>query len=601
VGEPSQFFVREDAEDERDLFKLGLESHQLQGIYLQPDPPRVNNSATLATTIVEGVTLPQSTVIERLAAQLGLGSTGQTLIGKPGERISFGCSQRIRHTLAPDNSSITFATSEELINHWLCVLSFDVKRDWTWDGLLDQGIEVQRTKQFTGEAATAQDEIVGYVNWQQTASRLATTQPDRSRTRLLFIDAVEPKKELGKPATLAHPFPNTIDVAYALTPRFLPAVDPDAAQREHVARDVRLPASTVPAQVPKIVAAGYALSPYQRDHAYSQTAVRERFLWLEFAEPIRDPQDGYFARVLAYAPDPLLAVPNPDLAFVRQDDPPLPVAPELIRVITHGQGNDAAGLDAMQPMAAETPEPSTPLLKITPVHYLLPLPPGLHAESPELFGFFTYELRVGHTQALWCTAQGRFGHPTRLSGVQHPAPALKVLAERTPGAMSVTAPYASAVFSGRNVTSRPPKTELWCMLYAQVSQADARQNRNLLLAEARLDMPEQKIDVQAFLSKRQYLKPTEFNALAVNLDATASGVFSWTEGEIRGLLDAFHLAHDTPLSVLAVEMMPRYDQYLLFADRETDQVRPLSTELGQYRILRTSPLVAAPDVCCEKC
>jgi hypothetical protein len=78
-------------------------------------------------------------------------------------------------------------------------------------------------------------------------------------------------------------------------------------------------------------------------------------------------------------------------------------------------------------------------------------------------------------------------------------------------------------------------------------------------------------------------------------------VFAWSENEIRGQLEAFHLAQDTPLSVLAVEMMPRYDQYLLFTDRESDSIRPLSTELGQYRILRTSPLVAAPAVCCENC
>ena len=52
-----------------------------------------------------------------------------------------------------------------------------------------------------------------------------------------------------------------------------------------------------------------------------------------------------------------------------------------------------------------------------------------------------------------------------MSGVQHPAPPLTVLTERTPGGMSVTAPFAVAVFDGRNVTSRPPKTEIWCMLY----------------------------------------------------------------------------------------------------------------------------------------
>lgn len=97
----------------------------------------------------------------------------------------------------------------------------------------------------------------------------------------------------------------------------------------------------------------------------------------------------------------------------------------------HGNDNDNAGIDAMQPMVEETADPSTPLVKVTPVHYLLPLPPGLHAESPELFGFFTYELRVGHTNRIWSTARGRFGHPTRMSGVQHPAPPLKVLTERS--------------------------------------------------------------------------------------------------------------------------------------------------------------------------
>ena len=603
VGESFEFFVREDADDEKNFFQLGLESHQLQGVYLQPDPPQVNNPATLVATTVEGVALPQSTVMERLAAQLGLEPKGQTLIGKAGERIQFGCSNRIRHTLAPDNSSITFATSEELINHWLCVLSFDVQRDWTWDGLVNSGIEVTRQRQFTGEPATAEnDVVVGFISWQRTASRLAATKPDRSRTRIMFIDAVEPKKELGKPATIANPFPNTIDVAYTLTPAFVSAVGPDASEREAQTRDVRLPATTIPAQVPKIVAAGYALSPYQRNHDYSETAVRERFLWFEFADPIQDPHDTYFARVLAYAPDPLLAFPNPDQLLVRQDDPPLSIAPELIRVISHGQGNDGAGLDAMQPMTAETPEPSTPLVKVTPVHYLLPLPAGLHAESPELFGFFTYELRVGHTHALWCTAQGRFGHPTRISGVQHPAPALKVLAQRTPGGMSVTAPHAVAVFNGRNVTSRPPKTEIWCMLYAQVLQADARQRRNVLLAEARLDLAKAKdFDLQKFLAIRQGLELRAFNDVPVNLDAAPTGMFAWSENEIRALLDAFHLAPDTPLSVLAVEMMPRYDQFLLFRDREIDFVRPLSTELGQYRILRTSPLVAAPEVCCEDC
>jgi hypothetical protein len=603
VGESTQFFVREDANDEHDFFVLAPESHQLQGIYLQPDPPQINNLQTLVATIVAGTELTQSTVIERLAAQLGLDPKGQTLVGRPGQRIQFGCSNRIRHTLAPDNSSITFATADELINHWLCVLIFDVQRDWTWDGLASAGIRIERQAQFTGEGAAPPPAIVGYVGCPRTASRLSTTDPDRSRTRIVFIDAVEPKKSLDAIGPLDNPFPNTLDITYTVTPAFIAAVPGGVADREAQTRDLRLPVTTIPAQVPKIVAAGYALSPYQRTHDYSETAVRDRAIWFEFEEPIKDPHDTYFARVLAYAPDPLLAFPNPDQILVRQDDPPLAIDPELIRVITHGQGNDAAGLDAMQPMTPETPDPSTPLVKISPVHYLLPLPPGTHAESPELFGFFTYEIRVGHTKTIWCTAHGRFGHPTRISGVQHPAPPLKLLAQRTPGGMSVSASYATAVFGGRNVTSRPPKTEIWCMLYAQVMQADARQRRNLLLAEGRLEIPTapQPFDVGRFLNSRQDLAPKAFNSIAVNLDTPQTGLFVWNKDEIGSLLDSFDLPGDTPLSVLAVEMMPRYDQYLLFTDPHTQSVRPLSADLGQYRILRTSRLVAAPDVCCENC
>jgi hypothetical protein len=603
VGERTEFFVREDATIEAEFFRFGLPSERLRGIYLRPDPPLVNNPFTIVATVVEGKELAQSTVIERLAAALGVEAKGQTLIGQPGERIQFGCSNRIRHTLAPDHSSLTFATAEELLNHWLCVVCFDVHRDWTWDGLADTGITVERTRRFTGEPGTLASETVGYLTMEKSASRLATTDAKRDHTRMVFIDAIEPKKDLAQiAANVTTPFPNTIDVRYTLTAAFIDAVDPEGSDGEVTTSELQLPVTTIPTQVPKIVAAGYALSPYLRNHDYSETAVRERFLWFEFDAPIQDPNDTYFARVLAYAPDPLLVFPNGDQLQVRQDDPPLAIAPELIRIVIPDDSNDKAGLDAMQAMTAETPDPSTPLVKITPVHYLLPLPPGLHAESPELFGFFSYELRVGHTAGLWSTAQGRFGHPTRLSGVQHPAPPLKVLAQRTPGGMSVAAPYATAVFNGRNITSRPPKTEIWCMLYAQVMQADAREQRNLLIAEGQLRLPERRtIDVTGFLRARQDLEPIAFNSVPANLDTPQTGVFAWTETEIQSLLGTFHLDRDTPLSVLAVEMMPRYDQYILFSTPDPDAVHPLSTRLGQYRILRTSPLVATPEVCCENC
>ena len=600
AGEPTQFFVREDADDEIDFFKPSLESTRLQAIYLQPDQPQVLNPDTVITEVVAGKELTQSTLIQRMASQLNLNFKGMTLMGNPGERIQFACGKRIRHTLAPDNSSITFSTKADLINHWLCVLSFEIDRDWTWRGLSDAGIEITRDKRFTGEAATAETEVVGYVQLKETANVVALKnaaklkKPDRSYTRVVFIDAVEPKKPLGTPATQAKPFPNTIDLNYTLKPLFIDSVDPDAGDEQSVKSDVQLPVTTIPAQVPKVVAAGFALSPYQRDDIYSQTTTRKRYLWLEFAEPIADPNDNYFARVLTYAPDPLLSYPNLDQVAVKQEDLPLrtPVAP--IRVITKGHGNDNAGLGDMQRMQAEVVDPGA-LIQISPVHYLLPLPEGLHEESNELFGFYTYELRVGHTEKIWSTAEGRWGHPVRLNGVQHPAPPLKCLVERTPKALSVTAHYATAVFNGRDVTSKPPKTEIWCMLYAQVKQADDVDYRNILLAEERMNYvnPEEKMKAIPFGVSKLILA----NSLMVNVDAPATAVARWTEQEIRTVLEQFNLVKNTKVSVLAVEMMPRYDQYIFHGPPNDQVVHPLSRQLGQYRILRTSRLVAAPEVC----
>jgi hypothetical protein len=598
--------VREDADDETDFFRPGLQSHQLQGLYLQPDPPQVVNAKTFIAETVEGKPLDASTLMQRLASQLGLGFKGLSLIGRPGQRVQFGCSARIRHTLAPDASSLTFASQGDLVNHWLMVLSFDIQRDWTWDGLSDAGIEIARSHQFTGEAATRQAGVVGHVPLRKTASRLAMGTPaaaaDRRSTRIVFIDAIEPKKDATLASTHARPHPNTIDAQYTLKPLFIAAVAAQAADREQARRDLQLPVTTVPAQVPKVVAAGYAMSPYRHSADYAETARRERWLWLEIDQPIQDPNDACFARVLGYAPDPLLAYPSPDQLLVKQDDPPLALDPEPIRVITHGQGNDTAGLDAMQPMTPETPDPGTPMVKLSPVHYLVPLPPGLHADSPELFGFFNCELRIGHTAKIWCTAQGRFGHPARVNGLQHPAPSLSCLVDRTPDGLAVTASHALAVFDGKNVTARPPKTELWCMLYAQLMQADGLSQRNLLLAEVRLEPLRREAPVVNKVLGGQAYRPIQAaNGLATNLDAPASAQARWPDSEIAAILAQFKLSPDTPLSVLAVEMMPRYDQYVLFGPPPDDTVRPLSQQLGQYRILRTSPLVAAPAVCCVSC
>ncbi|MDN3548196.1 hypothetical protein [Mucilaginibacter aquaedulcis] len=608
VGESIQFFVRKDAVAEKDLFLPTLVSKQLQGLYLQPDPVPVNNSETLVSDVVAGVEGKQSTIMQRLASQLELNFKGMSLLGKPGERVQFACSNRIRHTLAPDNSSISFATTGELFDHWLCVSTFNLQRDWTWDGLQYNSFEIVREKQFTDEAATSESETVGYVETKRTASREAINNPERSYTRIVFIDAVEPKKDQTKPTTIAAPFPNSIEVQYTIKPSFIPAVAGDSVANNTVVNVLSLPCTVIPVQVPKVVAAGIALSPYHHNDNYSETAVRQRCLWLEFEEAIADPNDTYFARILTYAPDPLLSFPNPDASLTKQEDPPLAIDPELIRVITKDHGNDNAGIDAMQPMIMEIPDSGAPLIKVSPVHYILPLPEGLHYESPELFGFFTYELRVGHTNKIWSTANGRFGHPARINGVQHAAPSLKCLVERNQGGIVVTAQYATAVFNGKNVTAKPPRTEIWAMLYAQVKQADNKENRNILLAESRMiyQAPQEQIPLNVFLANRNFLAIKDANNRKTNDDAPLIATTLWSAAEIDFYLKQFNLRGDVGLSVLTVEMMPRYEQFIyknVYGGKSLadDSINPLSAQLGQYRILRTSRLVAAPEICCENC
>jgi hypothetical protein len=185
------------------------------------------------------------------------------------------------------------------------------------------------------------------------------------------------------------------------------------------------------------------------------------------------PNDQYFPRVLAYSADPMLVedgtrLPDPP-------EPPLPIEAEEIRVITERQPNDFAGYNAMHPLVESRESPG---------FYLLTLPSGMAADSTELLGFFVYELRVGHSRKRWCTAQSRFGGPLRVAGVQHPAPPLRCMVQRTSDRVRVVCPYAMPVLNGRNIRARTPKTQMHALSYAQVLQVDGGSWRNVLIARA---------------------------------------------------------------------------------------------------------------------
>ena len=667
-GMTSSFITRMAATSELNLFKPTGDQMMIRGIYLQPDPPfavTADISQLLVANLAGNNQVPD--MIQRLSSAIGSESRGMSLIGKQGQRWQFGVSRYIRHSAAPDNTSITFATKDDLLNHWVIPITLLIDRDWTWDGAKIISVQVYRRTRFLRDAmkdmgltdrdkflknsasgimtnaavkAAAPEELVGDIEWKRAINIQALVQPDRSQTYCCFVDAAEPKQ------TDETKFPDEIFVSYRIAVNYLTEGSVVPKHDDDLLLYLHLPVTTQPAQLPKIVSAGMAFSKYMRDRDYANTETRQRYLWVEFDKAPADPDDMFFARMLAYAPDTLLANWEPDL-LIAPLEPALPVDPEPIRIISSVSSDDKTGLDAMQEMVpAEDSD----------VHYLVPLPPGLHTDGPELFGFFTYEFRVGH-KIPWSTAQGRFGRALRNTGVQHPVPQLYCVPNRNEEYISVAAPYAQTVFNGRNVTARPPRTEIWALLYAQVTMADDSDERNVLLSDRKLVIPH----------PSKYHKGG-FSNINTNSDAVPQGVTVWTNYEVEKLLALYGLPLDSSLSVLCVEMMPGYDNFfanqqyyeagttvhensdqqaatpMVNADAFRNMVhasnqainktreyahtneqrlqtekqpesylyqsiasidnsgpRPLSADLGNYRILRTSLLAAVPAVCCTNC
>jgi hypothetical protein len=608
IGKAVQLRVHRPSADESKLIAAFNADKMIRGIYLQPDPPTLFDG-TVSALLFHRSTGDTPAIVQRLAQQIGVDFKGLTLEGKKGERVIFGCSRRIRHTLAPDNSSITFAAKEDLVNHWIVPLMLQLDRDWTWDGLEEVSFDIFRTQRFTSDPLADADDNGNRPIGDWEAKRVAPVQAldgaNRDHTTLIFFDAVEPKSDKQQAAAPSETrFPDTIELSYRIAPHLSEAPAP---ADEPVTLSLKLPVTTPPAQVPRIVSAGVALSKYQRDVAYSKTEPRRRFLWLELEETVRDPNDGYFIRLLGYAPDPMISDDRID-TFIPPEEAPLPIDPELIRVIPPNDTDDRAGFSAMVPLEAGGNVGR---------HFLVPLPPGLNSDSPELFGFFTYELRVGHSN-IWSTAQGRFGRAFRTTGVQHPPPTLFCTCQRTQKELVVEAPYAEAVLAGKNITANPPRTEIWALLYAQVRQADGKDFRNILLEDRGL-LPVPRI-------RQKFEDPAGKAFVAFqNRDAPIHGVTGWTQAEVLSLLRELGLPTASPLSVLCVETLPtlenqksavgtgrsfvdadiaasvlkeRGGQSLAAARAPADgRPRPLSDALGHVRIMRTSPLTPVPDVC----
>ncbi len=664
-GKTTQLFFYKESGIESKLLQPKANVPPIQALYLQPDPAFIRRNFIPSTLFRRDAAIPnQPDIVQRLAKQLGMESKGLTIVGKKGERVVFGCSSRIRHSLAPDNSSITFSSKAELDGHWLGCIVYSVNRDWSWDAMQITSFQISRKKKFKKDADDEAEiqENAGEIEINHSVS-FEALQPDesgiinRDHTTIVFIDAIEPKTARTRDNGLPR-FPDEMQLNYHITPKFKNNHGEGTAIDQPAQLD--LPATVRPSQVPKLISAGVAFSPYQRNAKYSASEARKKFLWLEFEEPVEDSNDTIFARVLAYSPDQLLSNNNPEL-FIAPEEPPLPIDPEYIRIITPLQSDEKAGLNAMQPLIKSTDSDR---------HYILPIPPGLHAESDEMFGFFTYEFRIGHNHwtdrndNLWSTAQGRFGRALRVTGIQHPAPTLLCTLNRDTKRLYVNAPYAKAVANGKNVTSSPPRTQLWALLYAQVKQADGKDFRNILIGEKPLDwrrrvfeteeetklnatlFREMRRDQSQFLFKKEIVEVAKIKVdkavlKAIRKDMPVVGGCIWENKEIDEMIELYGLPEESPLSVVVVEVFGNIRSFKehvtnlqdakvrdsviatarsssvkdekeqeIFARMvhsagefrddvaATMQIRPLSSGLGHYRILRTSPLTEVPFVCC---
>ena len=641
-GKTTVLSLRKPSQDETELFAGTKDPKALQGVYLQPDPVQVKLNPIIFK-MLQGTGTGMPDIVQRLAKQLDLECKETTLLSKNGERVQFWCSNLVRHSMAPDNSSLTFANKKELTGHWFVCANLYIDRDWTWDGLETSSIVINRRRRWSRDPEEIKLKAyspIGDLEMRRIASYQAIQSDDsgtvhREHTRVIIIDVID-----------MHPaeatLPDSAEVQYTLQPKFradahgnLPAAD-DAFETEHLL----LPTTVNPTQVPKLVGAGIALSPYVRNEPYSATEPRRRYLWLEFDRKPQDNNDELFCRVLAYAPDQLLSNNNPELMSIPEESP-LPIDPEYVSTVTAEAGHEHAGLNAMQKLEKS--------IDAGRQFYLLPTPPGLHPESPEMFGMFTYEFRYGHSDRLWSTAQGRFGRQLRVTGLQHPAPNMYCMVTRDTNKISIAAPYAQAVANGKNVTSDPPRTSIWCMLYAQVKQADGLDFRNILLGEIELkslDRTRFDVDFRKWISNA---KKKKNEALVRDLQLELSQIKAWEKEsvlhaynywcnkDVKAMLELYGLPLDSPLSVLCVEV---YGQITRLSEHINDfttakkrtlvndvavsygaaaatQVTrnlntgkaaatettsdPLNTDLGHYRILRTSPLTEVPFTCCTDC
>ena len=575
LGAISTINLHKFAGAEVDFFLPQTPQDNIRSVYLQPTDLEQESQPT--AVVLQNESLP--VLVQRLAGAVRLVANDTTLLMPPGERGIFGCSQGLKHYLPANNSSLVLMAASELANQWVNVLQWKINRDWTWKGFVAPTFKVERTIRLNGNSFSEPRQLVGEVRMMHAVTPLIAEEesPNRDGSHFVFVDAFQPP--LGTDGK-----PYEVQVEYFLTVQFENGDILEVNCQNH------LPITIPPRQIPKVISAGVALSPYVIGDGYASTGERRKMLWLEFEESPADDRDTYFVRVLAQTADPML-LQNYQPLTEKSGYEQWSLDPELVRVISPGQSDDFAGITIMQRLIPAQDSDR---------HFMVPLPPGTYPDSPELFGFYTYEIRAGHDKGtparpFWSTAQARFGSPVLLDGVQHPCAPLLCNLFRVKGGILASSTYAKAFDQGTNLQSIPPNTQIWFVLYAQVNQADGSSMRNIELDKRTgriLSRKEagriKKMTGINLLSDSIAFYATDRQATQ-NLQAPIQGHALWQQNEVVALLKDIGLPENTPLSILGAELLPEPNGS--FSD-------PLGANVGQIRILRTSALYPVDNLCC---
>jgi hypothetical protein len=356
--------------------------------------------------------------------------------------------------------------------------------------------------------------------------------------------------------------------------------EPPRTELSGTALALTLPIAIPPKQIPELASIGIALSPYTIGAGYASTVPRQHALWIEL-KGLSKTRPATRCSPAFSGTAPIRFSMTQISSSEQPPEPPLVLDPELMTVVTPHDSDNCDGSAAMTQL-----EPASDSNR----HFLLPPPDTLDPDDPDLFGFWTYELRVGHAchphapgQEWWSKAQARFGRPLRVSGVQHPAPTLYCRAGR------VTVPLALA-----RQEAPPVSSELLTAMRGVLGAAPAGEIHADLGLVTAVNPP---ISVESFI---EVTAPTRLQCSTGGrwsrrstgpkrpvLPALRKRLFRWMARSLNVLLN---LAYDTYTP-------PRQSRFLLDTQRDRTGCTVFSTfEVAQRLFLLGLPLNSALSV-----